>query len=772
VPPAQANLKQVMVRRLKDDLREVSGGFPKREIIQRDIDGLPPGAPELRLADLLDQYRRLREERLSAESKRARAASGLLICGLQQRLLSSIEAFVGTLRVHRRTVKRQWEQGQQASAAMSKGRLDADLIRGSIGSDDDRASLTPEDLALEEEDAIETATMASTAVNGAESARQSFAEEQKLLDGMSEIAEASKALPDARIKELFRWMAKHMCPNLGTPGAQWNNTRVLVFTEYDDTRRYLQQQLNGAIAGSDQAERRIAIFHGPTPAKDREKIKLAFNADPAKHPVRILIATDAAREGLNLQAHCWNVFHFDVPWNPSRMEQRNGRVDRKLQPNPIVYCHYFFYRQRPEDQVLAALVRKTRTIREELGSLAQVIDSRLDKLMAQGIRRNDIGRLEHEIETADLESEQRATVEQELEAARERQVELREQIDRLRTMLQKSSDAIAFSKDHFRSAISCALRILEADPLKVAQHGDGGLQFTFPAIDRRPGADPSWAETMDSLRAPRESEQSFWEWRKSSPIRPVVFEDPGKVTDEVVQLHLEQRVVQRLLSRFTAQGFVHHDLSRACMAQTTDAIPRVLLLGRLALYGPGAARLHEELVPVTARWIDPQVRKDKLGIYGRETEAHTLRLLDSALGEKPVSPVPDVVVRQLQQAAPRDVQELLPELERRAEEYAVIAAAQLEKRADFEAKAMQSILETQQKHLEETIRGHEYKKQYELFAEEERRQVESNRRYWGDRLVALREELKTEPGRIRSIYKVSARRIEPVGLVYLWPVTR
>ena len=56
---------------------------------------------------------------------------------------------------------------------------------------------------------------------------------------------------------------------------------------------------------------------------------------------------------------------------------------------------------------------------------------------------------------------------------------------------------------------------------------------------------------------------------------------------------LLERVVQRLLSRFTAQGFVHHDLSRACMAQTTDAVPRVLLIGRLALYGPGAARLHE-----------------------------------------------------------------------------------------------------------------------------------------------------------------------------------
>ena len=136
--------------------------------------------------------------------------------------------------------------------------------------------------------------------------------------------------------------------------------RVILFTEYDDTKRYLQQQIAAAISGSDRAEERIAIFHGPTSSNEREAIKTAFNADPEKHPVRILIATDAAREGLNLQAHCWNIFHFDVPWNPSRMEQRNGRIDRKLQPNPDVYCRYFFYEQRPEDRVLAALFARQR----------------------------------------------------------------------------------------------------------------------------------------------------------------------------------------------------------------------------------------------------------------------------------------------------------------------------------------------------------------------------------------------------------------------------
>jgi SNF2 family DNA or RNA helicase len=96
-------------------------------------------------------------------------------------------------------------------------------------------------------------------------------------------------------------------------------------------------------------------------------VKRAFNSDPARHPLRVLIATEAAREGVNLQNRCADLFHVDVPWNPSRLEQRTGRIDRKLQQSPEVRCHYFCYAQRPEDRVLQALVRKTKVIREQLG---------------------------------------------------------------------------------------------------------------------------------------------------------------------------------------------------------------------------------------------------------------------------------------------------------------------------------------------------------------------------------------------------------------------
>jgi superfamily II DNA or RNA helicase len=773
VPARKKQLDDVMVRRIKDDVREVIGGFPKREVVQVDIDGLPPDAPELKLAALLDQYRRLREQRLQGETRRQQAAAGLLITGLQQRLFSSIEAFARTLRVHRRTVQRQWEAAQAGQAPEDQPVVAFDLLRSSVGSDDDRAALSEAELRQEEEAQFEAASAAAEQIGDSASAK-TFADEQKLLDQMTEVAEGVRGEPDARIKKLIEWIEQKMCPGLrrrdGGPTPHWNDARVIIFTEYDDTKRYLQGQLATAIAHTDRADERIAIFHGPTPQDEREKIKRAFNADPAKHPIRVLIATDAAREGLNLQAHCCNLFHFDVPWNPTRMEQRNGRIDRKLQPAKVVYCHYFFYKQRPEDRILQALVRKTKTIRSELGSLAQVIDSRLDKLMGSGIRREQIEQMEREINSADLEAEQKQIVQEELEAARQRQDRLRDEISELQRGIDRSQRAIGFDQDHFKSAISASLKMLNAPPLEKLP-GDKPA-YRFPPLDQRDGADATWAATMDTLRAPRSSDQGFYEWRRQSPVRPIVFEDPGTMDEETVHLHLEQRVVQRLLSRFTAQGFLLRDLSRACLTQTSDGVARVILLGRLCLYGPGAARLHEELIPITARWTAPNIRKEKLVPYGRDSEGRTMDLLDEALRKQTGQPTDRSAVGLLQTAAPQDIDELLPHLQNRGEEYAKDAMAALTKRGEVEANAMREILELQKKRIAEaankyTVDDEQLRLQFPK--DDERRQVESNRRHWGKRLATIDQELVVEPQRIRGLYEVKAKRIEPVGLVYLWP---
>src|SRR5439155_19990059 len=135
VKASRRMLDDIMVRRLKDDLRQIVGGFPLRVVNQIDIDGLPENAPEIRLFALLDQYRNLREQRLAGESRRVQTASGLLISGLQQRLFSSIEAFARTLRVHRRTVQKQWEVSQRRDDPAALQGSATDLLIGGISPD-------------------------------------------------------------------------------------------------------------------------------------------------------------------------------------------------------------------------------------------------------------------------------------------------------------------------------------------------------------------------------------------------------------------------------------------------------------------------------------------------------------------------------------------------------------------------------------------------------------------------------------------------------------
>jgi hypothetical protein len=105
-----------MVRRIKEDLRVIQGGFPKRKVEQITLSD-PPEAPELKLFALLSQYQELHDERLKTESRRTQNASGLVLCHLQQRLFSSIEAFARTLKVHRRTIERQRETRPTAVSA-------------------------------------------------------------------------------------------------------------------------------------------------------------------------------------------------------------------------------------------------------------------------------------------------------------------------------------------------------------------------------------------------------------------------------------------------------------------------------------------------------------------------------------------------------------------------------------------------------------------------------------------------------------------------------
>ncbi len=777
VPVGKKELKEVMVRRLKDDIRQMQGGFPERVVEPIRVCDLPPDSPELVLSKLLDEYRRAREERLKNRSKGARASAALLVIGLQQRLLSSIEAFARSLEVHRRTVER-----QRAESVGTGGgrRVDDSVLVRSHGSDHEGETESDETLQAEEDRQFEAVTLDSEA-HGPGSADESFRwdREFELIERMQRIAGKARGIPDAKVRWLLNWIRENICPigtgapnNSGRP-AEWNERRILIFTENrQGTKRYLREMLERAIEGTDQCHDRIEVIDGLTSRARRREIQRRFNTPPSQDPVRILLATDAAREGLNFQAHCADLFHFDLPWNPGRIEQRNGRIDRKLQASPVVHCRYFVLPQRAEDRVLEVLVRKTETIRKELGSLSNVLDDSIERrLLRHGIRHADAESLAREISGADVDTPRRRQSKDDLDEARERHEDLERQITTCNRVLERSGKHVRFDPEQFRRALSCSLELMKARPLQELDDPSRPGTWTIPPLEQRAAADPSWTATLDSLRVPRKRDQKITDWRKEAPIRPVVFEDEGILSDRTVHLHLEQRLAQRLLARFRSQGFVHHDLSRACLAQTADAVPRLVLLGRLLLFGRRAERLHEEIVPVAARWIEPVNRVRALAVYGAEAQAKTLELLDQALTQRE-SRMPDQVIQQqLLRSAPRDIRELLPQLEQKAEQSRAVAEQQLAVRGETEGRLLDATLRNQRERVrarlkEETEAGEQLRL---AFSPEEKKALEANVRAWRSRIATFEREIETEPERVREVYRVKTYRVEPLGLVYLWP---
>src|SRR6185312_5386164 len=166
----------------------------------------------------------------------------------------------------------------------------------------------------------------------------------------------------------------------------FTDERVIVFTEYRATQRYLQERLAArGIAGD-----RVELLDGTTEDDERERIKAQWQEPPGDHPVRVLLATDAASEGISLQRHCHLLAHAEIPWNPNRLEQRNGRIDRHGQTAPEVLVHHCVSagwesasRGSLEGDLdfLARVVTKVEQIREDLGSAGPVIAAQIEEAM-------------------------------------------------------------------------------------------------------------------------------------------------------------------------------------------------------------------------------------------------------------------------------------------------------------------------------------------------------------------------------------------------------
>lgn len=762
VPVTDAKQRDaVMVRRLKEDLRILNrGSYPLRKLVRHSLkynganwiganssnstlslsQTLGGEIPfELQLATMLSEYTTLRTE--------VGKGGRLALINLQKRLLSSVAAFTKTLKKHAGGKSGVTALKEVVVSATEELELD-DLYGDDI--EDDAASL-------------EAVAVATTKL--APPSEQAL----KLLKEMSELAQRHQDDPDAKILGFLAWVRENQCAAAGlVPEAvaskMWNGRRVIIFTESMDTKIYIERQLQRALAHTENGHRRVMTFHGGLGDDQRAEIQRAFNSPPNEHPVRILVATDAAREGVNLQGHCADLFHFDVPWNPARMEQRNGRIDRTLQSEPEVRCHYFVYDDREEDIVLDKLVKKVDTIQRELGSLSAVIMGRIEsQLEREGISANTVSQLDEN----EREKNQQAIAAKELEQTRATQAELARELERLDEILDRSERVTSYEPKLLRDAINAGLELSGAEPLiPVPNAVPGAEAFKLPVLPE------SWAGTVDSLRVPRGRDEYFSDWRAKEPL-PVLFEPPPKMNSAAAQLHLSHPFVKRIFSRFLSQGYSAHDLNRVTIVRSSDSLIRVIAFGRLSLFGKGAARLHDQLVSVAARWVETS--DAPLKPFAEDADRRALDSLEQVLVESPtLEGISDSVREKIIAAAPTLFNQLWEYVEAEADARAQEALLDLERRGLDEAQQLEEILKRQRDAIERQLqlKAPQLAFDFETLTKGEQKQVEAERKHMEQRLIAIEQEILEEPDDLKSLYHVSLRRLQPVGLVVLWPKAR
>ncbi len=798
IAPEKAALDAIVVRRLKEDLRLLKQNFPERHVVATVLGGTaleagprslatPPPAnslavangrapseyPELHLAALLARYRDAVLGRIEAggAKKRDLLAATLVLSGLQKRLFSSVEAFARTLAVHQKS-----RISNAKAKYVSLPRLLPNLT-----------AAEPDTDAEPDSDGLDALDDAAALLSGAVATAAPVAGEEALLGEMQALAATLRHQPDARVRALAALLRPRLLAG---------KKRFLIFTEYTDSERYLVRQLK-ELLGDVLDPEGIVGYHGSLGDDRREALKSAFNDDLSANSLRILVATDAAREGVNLQATCDELFHFDLPWNPARLEQRNGRIDRTLQPSKEVFCHYFLYKNRPEDRILDALVAKTERIRKELGSVAPVLVDRAASRLDAGIDRNAVAAQLAALE-ADLSEDAAAALGKNSDEDAllkgdpseddpsfstyvttprldlQRQEVLRQEMDDLRQLMDRARQSLNVSPELFRDALNEALLRVGGEPFVADPKVKGSYRLS--AVTEKALGSAAFYDALDTLRAPREPGETFAEYRRRCPVRPVVFHDTGRLSDPTVHLHLEPPFARRLLDRFLAAGHAERDLARRTVASFPGSVPQVVLFGRLRLYGPNGARLHDELLAVRATLaadgtVVPTTTPVEAPVILRET-------LDALHRAVELAPPPAFA------AAEADAIEaaLAPALEEKRHARAGTIAEALRQRGDEEKLAMTRILTAQvdriKRHLVQVggSSGRETtKKQLDILFEKmdpsERKTFESNRKYWERRLAAAGDEIAKEPERIAGTYRVQSERFSAVGLVILWPLS-
>ena len=304
---------------------------------------------------------------------------GFALTILQRRLASSPEAIYRSIERRRERLESRLRE-EQVLQRGSEARIDmAHDIAASMYDDDD--DLPAEELEATEEVVVDRASAARTIVE--------LQAEIRTLHNLEKLAkEVRRSNTDRKWEELSNLLqgrsGAHASAELFAPGG--SRRKLIIFTEHRDTLNYLADRIRTLI-GRQEA---IVTIHGGIGREERRKTQEEFTQDP---DVQILVATDAAGEGINLQrAHL--MVNYDLPWNPNRVEQRFGRIHRIGQTE---VCHLWnlVASETREGDVFHTLLRKLEQQRESLGGAVFDVlgkcftDTPLRSLLMEAIRYGD-----------------------------------------------------------------------------------------------------------------------------------------------------------------------------------------------------------------------------------------------------------------------------------------------------------------------------------------------------------------------------------------------
>ncbi len=360
----KSHLTEVSIRRLKDDIN-------KQTLHPLFAEQLPPvelpirlTAQESALYDALREYRNKGQAALSGASAGERWLCQFIYSLLTKRLLSCPLAFARTWWRH---LEDDPETDADAPRLFDMARVSAERAEEQTKSDDEKTIL--------EEDAArysgayfrsqnQTVEHLQSRVN---KALEALGYDRRTVEDPGKLAALAKK-SDSKTEALVAWIKK----NLFAGGKLRDDERLIVFTEYKETLSFLEQRL--LQEGFDKNTLRILC--GGMGLDEYEAVKGEFEDKDA--PVRLLLATDAASEGINLQEQCRWIIHYDIPWSPSKLQQRNGRVSRHGQVRDVS-VHYFRCNEEEDMNFLFRVAEKVEQVRQDLGSVERIFDAAIQR---------------------------------------------------------------------------------------------------------------------------------------------------------------------------------------------------------------------------------------------------------------------------------------------------------------------------------------------------------------------------------------------------------